>query len=346
MCRRKLILRKRPNKRIHTGESARAGSLPVVKVADGLFRQSRADAQLTGGSGRWADSFSAHGGNAVEKMDWTVESWRRRAQEQLTESGDLDADWDADWMLCEALGCGRGELRWKKNEKLSDEAARKLNGWLRERTEGRPLQYVLGNTCFMGLDFKCDERALIPRQDTETLVETALHRMQHKKNPRVLDLCTGTGAIGLSIGHYRTDAQVTLTDISEDAIALAKENAAALGVSVRLVRGDLLEAVFGEKFDFVLSNPPYLTEKDMDGLMREVRHEPEIALRAGEDGLSFYRRIAEGLRDVLNEGGEALLEIGKGQEEDVMRLLNERGFCAEAHKDLCGVDRVIRAWRD
>ena len=276
----------------------------------------------------------------------TIEQWRRTAQKYLAETGDLDAEWDADWMLCEALSCGRADLRWKKAEVIPRETEMRLEEWLGQRAEGRPLQYVLGNTCFMGLMFRCDDRALIPRQDTETLAELALHRMQHVKTPKVLDLCTGTGAIGLTIRHYRADAEVVLTDISHDALMLAQENAAALGLTVRLAQGDLFAAVQGERFDFVLSNPPYLTEKDMEELMREVRYEPELALRAGEDGLSFYRRIAEGLNGVLNGGGEALLEIGKGQEEDVMGLLKKQGFLTEAHKDLCGIDRVIRAWRE
>lgn len=281
----------------------------------------------------------------MEDVRVTVGAWRKAAEERLLAGGNPDAAWDADWMLCEALSCGRSELRWKKDEALAREALETLNGWISERESGRPLQYVLGNTCFMGLDFLCDERALIPRQDTETLCELALHRMQHVKNPRILDLCTGTGAIGLSMKHYRPDAEVILSDISADALSLAGENARALGLDVQMRRGDLWETVEGETFDFVLSNPPYLTEKDMEELMEEVRREPELALRAGEDGLIFYRRIAERLAEFLAEGGEALLEIGKGQEEDVMRFLREQGFLAEAHKDLCGIERVIRAWR-
>ena len=281
----------------------------------------------------------------VEEARWTVERWRQEARKRLEMSGDMDADWDADWMLCEALGCGRADLRWRAEDAISAEEKERLDGWLRDREAGRPLQYVLGSACFMGLDFRCDERALIPRQDTETLCELALHRMQGRKNPKILDLCTGTGAIGLSIKHYRPDAETVLTDISEDALALARENAEARGLQARLLQGNLWEAVEGEKFDFVLSNPPYLTERDMQELMREVRHEPELALRAGEDGLTFYRRIAERLDEFLSEGGEALLEIGRGQAKDVMALLNARGFQTEAQKDLCGIDRVIRAWR-
>ena len=111
----------------------------------------------------------------------TVGAWRKAAADRLLQNGNPDAAWDTDWMLCEALSCGRAELRWKSEEAIEEALLRRLNGWLSEREGGRPLQYVLGNTCFMGLDFICDERALIPRQDTETLCELALHRMQHVK---------------------------------------------------------------------------------------------------------------------------------------------------------------------
>ena len=282
----------------------------------------------------------------MERERMTVGTWRAAAQKRLENAGNPDAQWDADWMLCGALSCGRAELRWKKDEIIAAELLDRLNRWLSGREGGRPLQYVLGNTCFMGLEFLCDERALIPRQDTETLCELALHRMQYVKNPKVLDLCTGTGAIGLSMKHYRPDAEVTLTDLSEGALSLAKENAEALGLKVDFRQGDLWEAVEGEKFDFIFSNPPYLTEQDMNELMEEVRHEPEMALRAGTDGLIFYRRIAMRLQEFLNEGGEALMEIGKGQEEDVMGFLRDAGFYAEAHKDLCGIERVVLARRD
>ena len=275
----------------------------------------------------------------------TVGRWRSEAERLLLSSGDQDAGWDADWMLCEALGCGRASLRWKEAEKLTREQQERLDNWLSLRAEGRPLQYVLGSACFMGLDFKCDERALIPRQDTETLVELALERMKGRSNPAVLDMCTGTGAIGLSIRHFRPDAAITLTDISPEALSLAKENAQALGLDVRFCRGDLWEAVRDEQFDFVLSNPPYLTDSDMDELMREVRHEPQLALRGGADGLIFYRRIADGLNRALKEGGEALLEIGQGQEADVIAMLEDRGFVAEAYRDLCGINRVIHVRR-
>ncbi len=274
-----------------------------------------------------------------------IEMWRQTAQQQLEKSGDMDAAWDADWMLCEVLGCGRGELRWRAKDELTQPQKVRLDTWLYERIQGRPLQYVLGNTCFMGLDFKCDERALIPRQDTETLVEIALEKMQSRKFPRVLDLCCGTGAIGLSVKHFRPDSDVTLTDISDEALSLTQENAKRLSLAVNVRQGDLFEAVRGEKYDFVLSNPPYLTKRDMDELMREVRYEPQLALRGGEDGLNFYRRIAEEMDEMLNESGEALLEIGIGQHTDVIALLSAHGFEAVSYMDICGIERVIHAKR-
>ena len=275
----------------------------------------------------------------------SVGSWRRDARTRLEASGDADAAWDADWMLAEALSCGRAQLTMRKDEPLSDGARRQLDAWLAAREGGEPLQYVTGGTCFMGLDFRCDRRALIPRQDTETLVEVALRRMAGRKNLRVLDMCCGTGAIGLSVCHFRPDALVTLTDISPDALDLARENARLLGLEPAFRQGDLMEAVAGERFDFLLCNPPYLTDDDMDCLMREVRYEPELALRGGADGLSFYRRIAEGLDGSLLPGGEALLEIGRGQDGPVEALLRGRGFDVEYFEDLCGIRRVVRAWR-
>lgn len=279
----------------------------------------------------------------MERM--TVERWRCNAKEELKKAGDLDAEWDADWMLCDALQCGRAQLRWMGEGYLSGDILKRLDDWLTARVSGRPLQYVLGSSCFMGLTFRCDERALIPRQDTETLVELALRRMQTKKEPKVLDLCTGSGAVGLAVKYYRSDAQVTLTDISRDALSLARENAALHGLDVRVRQGDLLEATFGERFDFILSNPPYLTEQDMRELQAEVRCEPELALRGGEDGLDFYRRIAGGLSLALRDDGELLVEIGKGQETSVVALLNEQGFEAQVHMDLCGINRVVNARR-
>lgn len=276
----------------------------------------------------------------------TGREWVKGACARLEAASDPDAAWDADWMLCGALNCTRAQMRLQRDERLARDVLAQLDGWLSRRLGGEPLQYILGSTGFMGLEFRCDERALIPRQDTETLVELALERMKALKNPGVLDLCCGTGAIGLSVAHYRPDARVVLADISADALALAGENRYQLGTAnAALVQGDLLEAVQGQTFDFILTNPPYLTQQDMDELQREVRLEPALALYGGADGLAFYRRIAAQCAEYLALGGRILLEVGQGQAQDVCALFTSPMGTAVTHCDLCGIERVVEAER-
>lgn len=161
------------------------------------------------------------------------------------------------------------------------------------REAGEPLQYVEGFAFFMGRRFRVDERVLIPRPDTEILAERALQYLEALPAPRVLDLCTGSGALAVTIAAQRPDARVVACDISEEALCVARENAA--GLNVAFARGDLFAAVEGA-FDVIVCNPPYLTAEDMLSLQREVRYEPALALRGGADGLDFYRRIAANCR--------------------------------------------------
>lgn len=268
----------------------------------------------------------------------TVEAWRAQAIARLERAGDLDAQADADWMLCEALSIGRARLRMMADHPVEEE---KMEKWLARREAGEPLQYVLGNTSFMGLTLKCDKRALIPRFDTETVCEAALVCIEGKRAPRVLDMCTGSGALGLAIAHFRPDAQVTLSDISEDALALARENADLLGVRADFRQGDLFETVAGEQFDLIVCNPPYIREEDAETLMREVaQFEPALALFGGPDGYDFYRRIAREMPRHLAAGGMAVLEVGMGQAEEVAALLAGSGD-SHLHKDLGGIARAV-----
>ncbi|MCI5547436.1 MAG: peptide chain release factor N(5)-glutamine methyltransferase [Clostridiales bacterium] len=275
-------------------------------------------------------------------MTWG--EWLSAACKRLEESGDLDAVWDADWLLSGEMSVSRAQLRFHRGDALPRDAQARLDGRLDRRVSGEPLQYILGDTGFMGLTFRCDRRALIPRQDTETLVETALGRMKGTARPRVLDLCCGTGAIGLSVAHYRRDARVTLTDVSADALALTEDNRRALNIENAVLRqGDLFEAVRGETFDMILTNPPYLTEDDMAALQREVRLEPALALYGGADGLMFYRRIASEAALYLNAGGVILLEVGQGQAQDVRALFGPPMGSFRVHRDLNGIERVVEA---
>lgn len=276
----------------------------------------------------------------------TGREWLKQARARFEAADNADAAWDADWMLSEGLGCTRAQMRLRRDDALSQDILCRLNEWLSRRLDGEPLQYILGSTGFMGLELRCDERALIPRQDTETLVELALERIKGLKKPRVLDLCCGTGAIGLSVAHYRPDARVLLTDVSGDALSLAEENRRLLGAgNASLAQGDLFDAASGQTFDLILTNPPYLTQQDMDALQREVRLEPALALFGGADGLAFYRRIAAQCAGFLAPGGRILLEVGQGQAQQVCALFAPPMGRTDMHRDLCGIERVVEAER-
>ncbi len=247
-----------------------------------------------------------------------------------------EADRETRIFFAEALGKQEGQLLLLKNEPLGETAKETLLSMVERRLKGEPLQYIIGQWEFMGLPFRVDSRALIPRQDTETLAEAAIALLKKKQGRRVLDMCCGTGCIGISLAAL-AGAEVTLADISGDALALARENAALNSVNAAFVETDLFSAVEGE-FDLIVSNPPYISAKDMATLQKEVRFEPALALYGGEDGLDLYRRIAKAYRPHLAPGGAILLEVGEGEAADVEALLGEGAYSI---KDLCGIDRVV-----
>ena len=212
--------------------------------------------------------------------------------------------------------------------------------WLRaavaRRLKGEPLQYILGAWEFMGLPFYVGPGALIPRQDTETLCEAALGWLKTRPGARVLDLCCGTGCIGVSLGKLG-GAWVAFADISPDALELARRNARSNGVDGVFYESDLLTAVPGV-YDLIACNPPYLTAAEMESCQRELTFEPALALFGGEDGLDFYRRLAAEWKEHVAPGGLLLMEIGASQGEAVRKLFPG----AKIIKDICGLDRV--AW--
>lgn len=190
----------------------------------------------------------------------------------------------------------------------------------RSATGGRePLQYILGETEFMGLTFHVEPGVLIPRANTEILVEKALAWM--KPGARVLDIGTGSGAIAVSLAKLGRQAQVTAVDVSDRALEIARRNAERNGAAVEFVKSDCFSALKGRKYDMIVSNPPYISEDEMRGLMPEVTREPELALFGGADGLDFYRRISREAPEYLNEGGCLLFEIGWLQKEAVSALV-------------------------
>ncbi|MCL2695367.1 MAG: peptide chain release factor N(5)-glutamine methyltransferase [Clostridiales bacterium] len=216
-----------------------------------------------------------------------------------------------------------------------DDDLERLSELVRRRLSGEPLQYILGEWTFYGLDFRVTPDVLIPRQESELLVELARER----DFSSVLDLCCGSGCIGIStVWNLESGIwNLTLADISPEALTVAGENALRHGVKAELVQSDLFAQVEGT-FDLILCNPPYLSADDMGRLQRELAFEPALALYGSEDGLAFYRRIAAEYRDYLAPDGVLLLEIGSTQAEAVCALFPG----AEVYKDYAGLDRVVR----
>lgn len=277
----------------------------------------------------------------------TLGQWLDAAERELTQTGSPDPRTDAEWMAVDVLGVSRSMLKMMHKSAITDQQQVQLDSLLSRRAKGEPLQYIEGVAWFMGLEFGVDPRVLIPRADTEVLCEAALELLEGMKNPTVLDMCTGSGAIGVSVKRLCPKAKVTLTDLSRDALFVARTNAMKLGAQVEALQGDLYGAVEGKAFDMILCNPPYLTGQDMKELQKEVTFEPAMALYGGEDGLEMYRRIADGLKDHLNPGGYVLLEVGMGQDQDVLKMVQQSIDCAETQvlDDWNGIARVVIAQR-
>lgn len=274
-----------------------------------------------------------------------ISDWLRHAQAVLTDSGCPDPAIDARWMAEDVLRMTRTDLKFEGEREVLPKELARLNAMLNRRAAGEPVQYILESADFMGLKFHVDKRVLIPRQDTETLVENALIALSGQVEPAVLDLCCGSGCIGLSLKSLCPRAQVVLTDVSKDALEVAKLNAEQLSLDVEFRHGDLYKAVGRARFDLIASNPPYIPHIDLAGLQREVQHEPMLALDGGRDGLDFYRRIAEDASKHLNPGGAIYLEAGIGQADAILRLLRDNIDCADSGiiKDLNHIDRVVWA---
>lgn len=275
----------------------------------------------------------------------TIGEWLRHARDVLAESGCLDPQIDSKWIAEDTLGLTRTELHFESERAIDAQTLEQLDERLHLRAQGEPVQYILKSAYFMGLKFYVDNRVLIPRQDTETLVEAVIVALHEFVEPKVLDLCAGSGAIGLSVKTLIPSADVTLTDVSREALEVVRKNAHDLNVDVGIRQGDLFKAVGRDKFDLIASNPPYIPHGNLAQLQREVRREPMLALDGGSDGLEVYRRIASEAGAHLNPGGFIYLEIGVGEAEPVLALITENIECAQAGvlNDLNGIPRVVWA---
>lgn len=260
--------------------------------------------------------------------------------QKLKEAQIGEAQLDARLLLEEVCGTDHNTLFCHGDREVSEAEEEKYRRALEQRAVHVPLQHLLGYQDFMGLRFQVNEYVLIPRQDTEILVEEAMRYLHD--GMRILDLCTGSGCILLSLLHYSNDCEGVGVDISQEALQVAAQNAELLGIKADFLKSDLYEKVTG-KFDLLVSNPPYIERAVIPTLMEEVReYDPYIALDGGEDGLDFYRRIIGGAQDYLKRGGQILMEIGSGQAKEVSELLREAGFKEiDVYRDFAGLDRVV-----
>ncbi|HTW60365.1 MAG TPA: peptide chain release factor N(5)-glutamine methyltransferase [Terracidiphilus sp.] len=256
---------------------------------------------------------------------------------------------DAETLLSAVLKKNKAWLLAHAGEELPEPAGPVFAQGIERRASGEPVQYILGETEFYGMPFRVTREVLIPRPETEHVVEKATELARQFAAPRIVDVGTGSGAIAIALAHNRRDAAMTATDVSAAALAVARSNAKRNGVAerARFLEGDLLEPVAGEQFEMVVSNPPYVAERDRESLSVEVRDfEPAEALFAGEDGLAVYRRLIPAAHAALVTGGWIVLEIGYGQEANVRELLRAAGFEAiESVADLQGIARVVCAAR-
>jgi release factor glutamine methyltransferase len=256
---------------------------------------------------------------------------------------------DAEVLLLHASGRSRTDLLAHGEDEFSLAESLRYKSLLDRRAKGEPIQYITGETEFYGLPFRVTPDVLIPRPETEHLVETVVALARSFAAPRIVDIGAGSGAISVALAHHLPKARITTTDLSEAALAIARENVRSSGVADRIcfLQGDLLAPLAGEKFDIIVSNPPYVPASDRDSLSVEVReYEPLLALFAGEDGLDIYRRLIPAAFVALTSGGFIALEIGYGQADAVQNFLRAAGFAQiEFTPDLQSIPRVAAAQR-
>ena len=253
---------------------------------------------------------------------------------------------NAEHLLAHVLKLSRLELYLEFETKLNEQELTRLRELVKRRAQGEPLQHLLGTVEFCGQTFLCDKRALVPRPETEQLVELLVSENREQRTEiRIIDVGTGSGVIALSLAKQFPEAKVFAIDISEDALSLARENAERLGLSerVRFQKADLLENL-NERVDLIVANLPYVSMQDRQSLSREVLRDPEVALFAGDKGDELVRKLIEQAPAHLNPSGLLALEIGINQAEEVCEFLRQKNYHdIEAKKDYAGVTRFVLA---
>lgn len=288
--------------------------------------------------------------NSSERRPWTVKRVLHWAGEDFARHGIENPRLDAELLLGHATGLTRIDLILQAEKPLAPDELERFRALIRRRRGGEPVAYVLGQREFYGLNFKVAADVLIPRPDTETLVEVALERTSERSlYGRLLDLCTGSGCVAVAFANRRPTWKVTGVDISERAVALARENAVKSGTiwGVGFLQGDLFDPVRGHSYESIVANPPYIPSGEIAGLMRDVRDfEPRLALDGGRDGLDFVRRIVKESPEHLVPGGLLALEVGHDQAARVGALFEARGFGEiQRSRDYGGHERVVSGRR-
>jgi len=277
---------------------------------------------------------------------WTTIKVLTWTKEYLSAKGIENARLEAEWLLCAATGLDRVGLYLNFDKPLSDDELASFRAMVARRARREPLQHILGTQEFCGLEFQVSPDVLIPRHDTETLVQEALARRPDARS--VLDIGTGSGCIAVALAHSLPHAAVTAVDISPPALAMARRNAERNGAAVEFLAGSLLEPVAGRRFDLIVSNPPYIPSRDIDGLEPEVRDfDPRGALDGGPDGLDAYRRLIPAAPAHLNPAGWLLVEVGIGQAPAVAELFRKT-HDYDSPMTACdpgGIERVVGARR-
>ncbi len=284
------------------------------------------------------------------KPIWTIAKVLDWTKQYFAEKGLENPRLDAEILLCSVLKCQRITLYVHFDQPLEEHELAQYRGYVARRAAAEPLAYILGSRAFMKYDFKVTPDVLVPRPETELLVECAARLVGFIETPKILDIGTGSGAIIVSLLDMLPQAEGTAVDVSPGALEVARGNARQIGVDGRLtlLRSDLYAALpQGAQFDVIISNPPYIPSADIDGLAADVKREPRLALDGGADGLDFYRRIIAGAPAFLKTGGFMAFEIGIHQGDAVAELCRRAGFGLVAvRRDYAGIERMVFAAKE
>lgn len=286
----------------------------------------------------------------ADEKSWTIGSLVKWATDDFRARGIENPRLDAELIVAHALRIDRMRVILDAARPLEGAELATLRDLVKRRRSYEPIAYLRGEREFYGLRFRVDKRVLVPRPDTETLVDAALARSTHvSMSMRQLDLCTGSGCVAIAMARQRPTSAVFASDLSEDALVVARENALRLGAyNVAFVRSDLFDAFAGKRFDVITANPPYIPTGDLAALQPDVRdHEPRLALDGGEDGLSLVRKIIAAAPEHLDAGGILAIEVGAGEAPATVALFEERGLRdVRVHRDIARIERVVSGARE